>query len=44
MKLVTDGAVPNVPALYDPVSGHYYALEIDTVDGARTLSLGDAPY
>jgi hypothetical protein len=33
-----------VPQLYDPVSGHYYNLEIDTVGGARTLSLGDTAY
>jgi len=33
-----------VPQLYDPVSGHYYNLEIDTVAGARTLSLGDTAY
>ena len=30
-----------VPQLYDPVSGHYYNLEIDTAGGVRTLSLGD---
>ena len=33
-----------VPQLYDPVSGHYYNLEIDTVGGVRTLSLGDTAY
>jgi hypothetical protein len=33
-----------VPQLFDPVSGHYYNLEIDTLGGARTLSLGDTPY
>jgi hypothetical protein len=33
-----------VPQLYDPVSGHYYNLEIDVVAGARTLSLGDTAY
>jgi hypothetical protein len=33
-----------VPQLYDPVSGHYYNLEIDTVGGVRTLSLGDVAY
>jgi hypothetical protein len=33
-----------VPQLYDPVSGHYYNLEIDTVSGVRTLSLGDTAY
>jgi hypothetical protein len=33
-----------VPQLYDPVSGHYYNLEIDTVNGVRTLSLGDTAY
>lgn len=33
-----------VPQIYDPVSGHYYNLEIDTVAGIRTLSLGDVPY
>jgi hypothetical protein len=33
-----------VPQLYDPVSGHYYTLEIDTVNGVRTLSLGDTAY
>ena len=33
-----------VPQLYDPVSGHYYNLEIDTVGGMRTLSLGDTAY
>jgi hypothetical protein len=44
MKLVTDNGVPNTPALYDPVSGHYYALEIDMVGGVRALSLGDTAY
>ena len=33
-----------VPQLYDPVSGHYYTLEIDTVGGVRTLSVGDTAY
>jgi hypothetical protein len=33
-----------VPQLYDPVSGHYYNLEIDTAGGMRTLSLGDIAY
>jgi hypothetical protein len=33
-----------VPQLYDPVSGHYYNLEIDTVGGVRALSLGDTAY
>jgi hypothetical protein len=33
-----------VPQLYDPASGHFYNLEIDTVAGARTLSLGDTAY
>jgi len=33
-----------LPQLYDPVSGHYYNLEIDTVGGVRTLSLGDTAY
>jgi hypothetical protein len=33
-----------VPQLYDPVSGHYYNLEIDTVGGVRILSLGDTAY
>ncbi len=33
-----------VPQLYDPVGGHYYNLEIDTVAGVRTLSLGDTAY
>jgi hypothetical protein len=33
-----------VPQLYDPVSGHYYNLEIVTAGGARTLSLGDTAY
>jgi hypothetical protein len=33
-----------VPQLYDPVSGNYYNLEIDTVGGVRTLSLGDTAY
>jgi hypothetical protein len=33
-----------VPQLYDPVSGHFYNLEIDPVGGARTLSLGDTAY
>jgi len=33
-----------VPQLYDPVSGHYYNLEIDTAGGVRTLSLGDTAY
>jgi hypothetical protein len=33
-----------VPQLYDPVSGHYYNLEIDTVAGVRALSLGDTGY
>ncbi|MGP8200211.1 MAG: hypothetical protein ACLQU4_11995 [Limisphaerales bacterium] len=33
-----------VPQVFDPVSGHYYNLEIDTVGGVRTLSLGDSAY
>lgn len=34
-----------VPQLYDPVSGHYYNLEIVTeAGGIRTLSLGDTAY
>jgi hypothetical protein len=33
-----------VPQLYDPVSGHYYNLEIDTAGGVRALSLGDTAY
>jgi len=33
-----------VPQIYDPVSGHYYNLEIDMVNGVRTLSLGDTAY
>jgi hypothetical protein len=33
-----------VPQLYDPVSGHYYNLEIDSTGGVRTLSLGDTAY
>jgi hypothetical protein len=33
-----------VPQLYDPVSGNYYNLEIDTMGGVRTLSLGDTAY
>lgn len=33
-----------VPQIYDPVSGHYYNLEIDTVGGQRSLSLGDTAY
>ena len=33
-----------VPQLYDPVSGNYYNLEIDTIGGVRTLSLGDTAY
>lgn len=33
-----------VPQLYDPVSGHFYNLEIDTVGGVRVLSLGDTAY
>jgi hypothetical protein len=33
-----------VPQLYDPASGHYYNLEIDTVGGVRTLSVGDTAY
>ncbi|MGD0813366.1 MAG: hypothetical protein ABSA83_07160 [Verrucomicrobiota bacterium] len=33
-----------VPQVFDPVSGHYYNLEIDTVGGARALSLGDSAY
>lgn len=33
-----------VPQIYDPVSAHYYNLEIDTVGGVRTLSLGDTAY
>ena len=33
-----------VPQIYDPVSGHYYTLEIDTIGGVRTLSLGDTGY
>jgi hypothetical protein len=32
------------PQIYDPVSGHYYNLEIDTVAGIRTLSVGDIAY
>jgi hypothetical protein len=44
MKLVTDNGVPNTPAIYDPVTGNYFTLEIDTVAGIRTLSLGDTPY
>jgi hypothetical protein len=32
------------PQIYDPVSGHYYNLEVDTIGGIRTLSLGDTPY
>lgn len=31
-------------AIWDPVSAHFYTLEIDTVSGIRTLSLGDTPY
>lgn len=33
-----------VPQLYDPTSSHYYNLEIDTVGGTRTLTLGDTAY
>src|ERR1700722_2931985 len=33
-----------IPQLYDPISGHYYNIEIDTVMGVRTLSLGDTAY
>lgn len=33
-----------VPQLYDPASSHYYNLEIDSLGGLRTVSLGDTAY
>jgi hypothetical protein len=33
-----------VPQLYDPASGHYYNLEVDSVGGLRVVSLGDTAY
>lgn len=33
-----------VPQLYDATSGHFYNLEIVTVNGVRTLSVGDTAF